>query len=663
MTSSSSQPIARKRFAPYLYLAGALILLFAMLAFGPRMRVGDAAEYYGLFYAWDLTHRPWMTAPAYAAYDALFHSNTIAGLIPVDMLANAFPALRVGATSDFNHFWFYSFLAAACARLAGLVGIELGPHQSFLFLHAMLAYLALGLAYRYHGWRGALAAGLMLFASPVLWFANKAHTEWMTVCLVLGAVAALTARHYLVAALLVALAAPQNPSFALAACIPLAYRVVLQRARPYTLAEVAMGAAIVIAVLMHPVYYFSRYGVPTPQLLAGGAELGRDLSTFYVWIIDPDLGLLPNWPLGLLVLATASVLFLFARGRGAARPDRPWWFFLLAYLLLNFFAHASTTNLNSGATPGLARYALWYLPLAFPVFLYVLARIAPRSRGFYVAALAAALLLVASVVVNDPRRSERYWVPSELSGFLQKRLPALYDPPGEVFAERFSGVGEGVHALQLRAVVGPDCRKALIMPGAQRHGALAPAHCVYDKQGLDAYVDATYGKPAGDEPYYTRLPADTGARLGFTVRPGPHAAGIGGDAGPFLVRGWSVPEAWGIWSSGKRAEIMFPCNDQQYYGAGKPFSLALKLRPFLTQNIEISGKGGTLWKGPVNAVDQMISFNVPATHCDDGQYRLRIALPDAVSPQEKGMSADPRVLAVGLSSLEIVAAPADAAAR
>ncbi|WP_217619259.1 hypothetical protein, partial [Achromobacter sp. GbtcB20] len=164
---------------------------------------------------------------------------------------------------------------------------------------------------------------------------------------------------YLAAALFIALASTQNPSFALVACIPLFYRVVLQRERRYSLFEVAMAVAVVVAVLAHPVYYFARYGVVTPQLLAGGAALGGNIWTFYVWIVDPDLGLLPNWPLGLLVLLAALVAYLrkpvSLAGPGTWRVTA----FVLACCAINFFAHSSTTNLNSGATPGLARYALW----------------------------------------------------------------------------------------------------------------------------------------------------------------------------------------------------------------------------------------------------------------------------------------------------------------
>lgn len=655
MSHSSTSHAPRKGIAPYLYIAAGLLVVFVALALGPKIRVGDGGEYYGLFYAWDVTHRPWMSAPAYQAYDALFKSNAIEGMVSVDMLANMFPSLRIGGTSDFNHFWFYSFLAFLCAKLVGVIGVHLSAHQSFLALHFLLANLTFGVAYRYHGWRGALAVGLMLFASPAVWFTNKVHTEWMTMCVVLAAVATLTARRYVASALLIALAATQNPSFALVCCIPLFYRVVLERARPYTLGEMIMMVATVIAVLMHPVYYFSRYGVPTPQLLAGGAVLGRDLGKAYVWIFDPDLGLLPNWPLGLLVLLTAAGMFALNRSRSAVKFDRLWWGFLLVYLAINLYAHSSTTNLNAGGTPGLARYALWYLPLGFPVFLWVIGRIEFRTKTSYAATATAAFLLVTSVVVNSPRKAECYWKPSITSKFLQAELPNVYDPPDEVFLERYSGVGEGVHALKLLAVFGPDCRKAIITPLAEHQGALAPSNCLFDPARLNSYINATFGVQAHGiaAAHYIHLSNAQAESLHRTVAPGPHVVHNDTDGTFILGSGWSSPEAWGVWSDGKKSELVFPCDARQYYGPDKPFSLSLALRPFLEQRVAVTGKSGTLWEGPITTVDQVVRVNVPAADCEAGQYRIRLEIPGAISPADKGMSADARRLGIGLSSFEI----------
>ncbi len=653
-------PIVKStRLKPYVAIVLALVILFVLLARLQPVRVGDGSEYYALYYAWELTHRPWMIAPAYEAYGQLVQSGAIRDMVPADALANWFTALRVGPTSDFNHFWFYSLLAALCGKLAALVGLQLGAHGSFLALHAVLAAVSLGLAYRHFGGRGLLAAVVMLLASPMFWFVDKVHTEFMTVCLVLSAVILVMVERYLAAALFIALASTQNPSFALVACIPLFYRVVLQRERRYSLFEVAMAVAVVVAVLAHPVYYFARYGVVTPQLLAGGAALGGNIWTFYVWIVDPDLGLLPNWPLGLLVLLAALVAYLrkpvSLAGPGTWRVTA----FVLACCAINFFAHSSTTNLNSGATPGLARYALWYLPLAFPVFLWVFGHFALRSKRTLAAGVVLVLLTIVSMGVNNPRRHERYATPSMLSELIQTKLPFLYSPPAEVFLERYSGVGEAVYGKNVRALLGPDCRKILLLPGAGRHGALAPTECMMDAARLDAFAASPAFEAlmagTGGETTYARISAEQADSLRMRVAPGPHGMGQGGDGAVFLGSGWNQPESWGVWSEGTQPALLLPCNEQQYFKPEHKFTLALALRPFGRQEVTIIGSGGTLWEGTLEGAEQVVRFAVPPENCRAGRYKIRLKLPGAASPASLGLSGDSRQLGVGLASLEITA--------
>ncbi len=653
-------PFLKKNRPLLLLLAAALLLFLVVGRVVHPVRVGDGSEYYAMVQAWQAGHRPWMTAAAYDAYQALFDTNRILGLVTRDQLANAFPALRLGATSDFNHFWFYSFLAFLCVKVLSLVGMHLSAHQGFLALHFLLFSLTVTVAYRYFRWRGVIAVAMMLLVSPVFWFIDKAHTEFFTVCLLLSAMVLMRAERFLGAAACIALASTQNPSFALVACIPLFYRVVLQRKQAYSLAEVVLLVITVLGVLAHPVYYFLRFGVPTPQLLAGGAALGANLSTFYVWIVDPDLGLLPNWPLGLLVLLVC--LFAVNRRADSAVPrklDLRWGAFALLYLLINFYAHSSTTNLNSGATPGLARYALWYLPLAFPLFLRAIGLFAAPGLRRWTALAVVLVLTVSSLRINDPRKFEQYTHPSVSSAFLQRRIPDLYNPPAEIFFERYSGRGENVYAKPPRFIVGPDCSKMLVDPAPGRQDAIAPAACMFDQAALNAYAnDGRFASDAGltrhDTPYYGKLGEDVGKRLRVVLKPGVHLVNTDGDGAGILGDGWSMRETWGVWSDGHRANLLIPCNDGQYFAAKPAFLLRLKLRPFNKQTIAVSATTGELWKGPITTADQLVEVKVPAAACQDGRQRVVLDLPDAVSPMKLMGSADGRVLGVGLSSWEIV---------
>lgn len=479
-----------RKITPHLYIAVVLSLIFILLGSAPPTRVGDGGEYYALFYAWYETYRPWMTPASFDAYINLYASDEIANLTPREFFEWKFSALKVGETADFNHFWFYSFAAFWIAKLFSAAGIFLGPHPSFLLLHLFLLIFTTSVSFSFHKWPGVLALSIITIASPLLWFFDKVHTELFTCCVSLSALILVSSKKYLPGALLLALASTQNPSFALTAIIPLAYRIILEKSRRYDLMEVCLIASTVLAILAHPVYYFCRFGVVTPQLLAGGASLGGHLSSAYIWLVDPDLGLLPNWPLGLVSILLGIFIYLSSARQTIGRVDKLFFWFLVGFLFVNFYAHSSTTNLNSGGTSGIARYALWYLPLAYPIALYVFSNFPLQRILCYPLISAIVCLSLFSITENHPAKIEQNSRPTSLSWFIQEAIPWFYNPPPEVFAERFSGSGDHFHLLKLRGVLGPDCRKLLIYPDPSRNGISFSTDCGIDQSKLNIFAAA-----------------------------------------------------------------------------------------------------------------------------------------------------------------------------
>ncbi|QHG63830.1 hypothetical protein [Pseudomonas putida] len=603
-----------------------------------------------MFLAWLQTLRPWMTAPAFDAYQQLFLSHTISGFMPADFLANMFPDLRLGATADFNHFWFYSFLAFLPAKLAGLFGLSLQPHTAFLVLHYVLVSFSAMVAYRLYGRPGLIAFTLMTLCSPMLWFFDKVHTELFTYCFTMLGVMFMFSRRHLAAALCIALASTQNPSFALIAFFPFAYRFVMLRAQAFTLWEVCMAVATAFAVLAHPVYYFLRFGVLTPQLLAGGASLGLNLSTFYIWIFDPDLGLLPNWPLGVYFSLLALVYLKVARS-GQKRLDVAYLLFSFVFLLVNFFAHASTTNLNSGATPGLARYSLWYLPLWFPVVLHVLRNLSLRSKLSWLVAGGAVVLAVASIITYNPKQPESYSNPTPFSNLIQSKLPGLYTPPAEVFIERFSGYGETIYQYKLLGVLGPDCRKLLLHPG-DGDMVTIPAHCTVEPEKLQAFAKTKAGTSGAE--HFVRLTDDEYGSMLLKVKPGAYSVGVSGTGNFALYSGWYAVEQWGVWSKKNKASLALPCKEHQFYEDKTSLKVVLGLQGFGQQAIEIAQrKGDVLYQGVIGTA-QEIPLDVDVSRCTRGVLRIDINIAKPVSPAELGQPGDTRMLGVGLSKVTIL---------
>lgn len=479
-----------KHIYPYLLISLALLAVYFFLgiAISPQ-RIGDGMEYYALYFAWNTSHTPWMTPAAFEAYQQYYTASQMAGMLPGDWLSQQFPPLHLGNTMDFNHFWFYSLMAFVPSKVLSLVGIHLNAHQSFLLLHYLLLTMTASIAYRYYRWQGVAIVFFMTFLSPIWWFTDKVHTEFFTFCLVLSSVMLIHSKKYLPAALLLAIASTQNISFAPIACIPLFYRAVLQRDQSYTALDVIVCVITALVLLAHPEYYFARFGVVTPQLLAGGAAPGANLSSFYIWIFDPDLGLLPNWPLGLLALLLAAARWIWDKENRPKNIDKAWLVFLVLYLCINLYAQSSTTNLNSGATPGIARYALWYLPLIFPVLYWLINTLNWRNRGLFLLLPVVIVLAVVSIKQNNPRKHESYTTPSRISYFIQAYLPGLYNPPAEVFLERYSGFSETPYVTTLKGMIGPDCRKLLLVAGEKKNNVMVPEDCSLDPIKLGAYID------------------------------------------------------------------------------------------------------------------------------------------------------------------------------
>ncbi|MCE7058299.1 hypothetical protein LZF95_26720, partial [Algoriphagus sp. AGSA1] len=266
---------------PYISFVLVLGVIFYSFLNSATYRVGDGGEYYALYYAWVETLRPWMTASSFEAYEVFVNQSEILGHVSADRLASSFPSLRVGETADFNHFWLYSFLAFCVALPLYLVDVAIDAHHGFLLLHHILLAVLFSIVFRFTGWRGVLVVAIMTFFSPVLWYLNKVHTELYTYVFTLLAVVLFSQCRYLASSFCLAVASAQNPSFSLVAFVPFFYRVVWLRYKPFTWQEVFWAIGATVLVLLHPIYYFFRYGVPTPQLLAGGASLGESLNSFH----------------------------------------------------------------------------------------------------------------------------------------------------------------------------------------------------------------------------------------------------------------------------------------------------------------------------------------------------------------------------------------------
>jgi hypothetical protein len=200
-------------------------------------------------------------------------------------------------------------------------------------------------------------------------------------------------------------------------------------------------------------------------MLSGGAALHVPRITemgAFVW--DPNVGILPNFPALAPVVLAGAIMVVARRGWRMIEPGVIVAGLLAVALLVSF---AQTPNVNSGGTPGPARYGLWLIPLAIPILAG-----AERHAGTTWRRGIAAVALVSclwTLVTYHPRRPENYLEPTMLAAYLWNRHPALDRPLPEVFAERITGTEILTPSFPPAATA--NCSKALLFE------ARWPAHC------------------------------------------------------------------------------------------------------------------------------------------------------------------------------------------
>ena len=326
---------------------------------------------------------------------------------------------------ELPHFWMYSLLAVPGVWLAHLAGLS--PTIAFTLLNVALFLLSLTIVRR----SLSLPTTVFLFASPIVWWLDKPHTEVFTFSLLSVAMVSLRERPWL-STVALGLAATQNPPIALTVP-PALVAAVLAEPRWLRERRFWVGAAIGCALaVLHPAYYMLALGVTTPQVVTGAAKLHLPTpQEIGAPLFDLNIGLFPNFPMVAIALIVGAAIaarrplsrllgwdVLFAAAVGA-------WF---------VFGFAQTTNVNSGGTPGMSRYGLWVIPLAIPF----LRRLEEQGRERVVWAMTPIALASAAwcfVAFAPPKREDPVH-PSPIAAWVWRHAPAFDNPLPEIFYER-----------------------------------------------------------------------------------------------------------------------------------------------------------------------------------------------------------------------------------
>lgn len=499
-----------------------LVALLLLAASSTPRHVGDSGEYVAMSLNLARFELPSLTAADLAEARSRFPGDAGVRLTR--------PVLRsADGRQDLAHFWFYSLLAAPFVRAAMAFGAD--PLIGFTILNiAMLSGLVALLSTRL-----APGAVVLLVASPILWWVDKAHTEVFTFSLICIALLLLrSAPWWSIAAF--GAAATQNPPMSAAMVLVAMFAVYQQgwRDRRVWFGTMAGG---MLAVL-HPAYYYSRLG--TWSGLADAIDRHwPSLREFVAVALDPNLGVFAYAPLLAVVMGLGIIGAL-------RRPDRRTLdlagvtMAIIAVLFL--FSFTQTANLNSGGTPGPSRYGLWLVPFAVPLLGWVGA----SARWLGILGVASGLWCAWMFAPSLP---ERYLQPSALASFVWQRFPDVDNPLAEVFAERLAG-----HESAWPPVATPGCEKVLL--SGDGSSAAWPVRCTATAapDWCVAAGGVCYANQSEGGYDFVRAPATPAWRVGMARRIPPATDSVGGmlavtqpvgrrvSVALWHDQGWSYPE-------------------------------------------------------------------------------------------------------------------------
>ncbi len=248
-----------------------------------------------------------------------------------------------------------------------------------------------------------------------------------------------------------------------------------------------------------------------------------------------------------------------------------------------------------------------------------------------------------------PQRRRAAWMECAM-GMLQATLPA-FEPTAwprllEAVVDRFTLARPGRALIYDPATEGPAAVGAFateLLAEAERRFGVVLAPDGIDPNGTVAALLRR-----------TRMRASLLAEMAVTLAAGrPVSFCDGADGTELLGRGWSTPEAWGVWSAAPTAQIVVPP-----LAGDRPWRLRMEGTAYLGGLPTGASRRIMVSAGAQAAEAIYVDGQAPPVLCieiapEDARQgtTLSLAFPDASSPAALGLSADTRLLAFALTAL------------
>jgi hypothetical protein len=336
------------------------------IVLGPPQYNGDESEYLSMTYALATNGNPTLTPTLVNAIRAAHPSRPLG--VPNSVKA-------IDGTDDALHFWFLSALAAPFFLLCKAVGLDW--EFSFILVNAIAFAVAVGVTSFYFQLRGAVLLLIGLSASPLLPYLNKAHGEAFSVSLLTMAGVFLAQGNSLAAALATSFISAQVSAFSPLAAALLVYweaRAWIERRRPAR-RELAIVTVCGCLLVLQPLWTLWRHH--TLNLIVATNFVKPELVNLRRVagiLIDPDIGLLFSWPVGVL-LSLVTMIGLW-RNPALVRNHLAYWVFVTGTTAYLSIIGAQQTNYLS-----VYRYSFWFLPLCLISLLLVYERESGGIKG------------------------------------------------------------------------------------------------------------------------------------------------------------------------------------------------------------------------------------------------------------------------------------------
>lgn len=644
----------RQDLTNWLFITTIILSLF--IYFGQSKTVGDGSEYYAMLISWSENGRPYMTENSWVKYDELSTTGKVEGLHSSSKLKDLFIKLKTKNNQyDFPHFWFYSFLASSIYFI--LKFLNLSPTIAFLILHFLLSIVACYICWKYYRFKGVICFLILLLCSPILWYINKVHTEYLTFCLSLSGVILFSHQNYLGAMTCFSVLATQNPSFSIIATIMGLFWLKSSPFKHLRLNNILLIILNIILVCLHPIYYIIRHKELTPQLLIGGISFeNARLSTLLAPIADLNIGLIPNWPLGTLIL----VLWLFLGNSNFRSIKKDHILFVILYLVIHLYAQSKTINPNHGAIVHVSRYALWYICLFFPLLITVVnGKTYKRKKNQIVIYSLIVLIGVFTTIRHHPVRKMCQTKPTWLGEIAMRYFPHHYTPHPDIFIKRYCGITDRKKWNRLSFFSIENGRKILINTCKdvntynKPEGLIIPIEKKFDwlkfKEKINDYQEIRFSPRFS----YYHLTNDQVQELLVPLRISVKEPFLSmffntDKVNQYLRDKWHEPGKNGRWSSDKSSiELAFD----------KAFPLKLFLYaapvPFQDPHLIITFNGKKLLESNNFSLRIPIILNLTQDKIKK-RNTLTFILPNAVRPSESiNGSKDDRLLGMFVTKLEL----------